>query len=110
MDVSVEIPVFPAIFAGGLDEKVAQVFAVSQRPLASVVFDQPAPAAAWKTKPSWGIVSAEDHTINPDVERFGYKRANSRAIIEVPAPHLSMQTHPAEVAKVITDAIAELNR
>ncbi len=110
MDVSVEIPVFPAIFAGGLDEKVAQVFAVSQRPLASVVFDQPAPAAAWKTKPSWGIVSAEDHTINPDVERFGYKRANARAIIEVPAPHLSMQTHPAEVAKVITDAIAELNR
>jgi pimeloyl-ACP methyl ester carboxylesterase len=108
-DVSVEVPAFPAIFAAGLDPKVAEVLAVSQRPLAALVFDQPAPVAAWKTKPSWGIVSSEDHTINPDVERFGYKRANAKAIVEIPAPHLAMQTHPADVAKVITDAVAELS-
>ena len=107
-DVSVEIPAFPAIFAAGLDPKVAQVLAVSQRPLASLVFDQPAPVAAWKSKPSWGVVSSEDHTINPDVERFGYTRAKARAVVELPSPHLAMQTHPTEVAKVITDAIAEL--
>ncbi len=43
----------------------------------------------------------------PDVERFGYKRAGIQHVIELDGPHLLMQTHPAEVAKVITDAAAE---
>ena len=30
---------------------------------------------AWRSKPTWGIVSGSDTTINPDVERFGYERA-----------------------------------
>jgi len=42
--------------------------------------------AAWKTKPAWGIVSSADHTINPDVERFVYKRGNFRAVIEIDVP------------------------
>jgi hypothetical protein len=69
----------------------------------------PAVFAAWKTTPAWGIVSSADHTINPDVERFGYKRAGLRTIIEIDAPYLVMCSHPAEVAKAITDAVAELN-
>lgn len=107
-DVSVKIDAFPAVFAAGVDPDVAKVLAVSQRPLSAVAFGEPASAAAWKTKPGWGIVSSADHTINPDVERFGYERAGLRAVTELDAPHLVMQTHPAEVAKVITDAIAEL--
>ncbi|MEU7881877.1 hypothetical protein [Microbispora bryophytorum] len=55
-----------------------------------------------------GIVSSADRTINPDVERFGYKRAGLRKVIEIDAPHLVMQTQPAEAATSITDAIAEL--
>jgi hypothetical protein len=43
-------------------------------------FAEPAPAAAWKTKPSWASVSSADHTINPDVERFGYQRAGATTI------------------------------
>ncbi|MFG1826022.1 hypothetical protein ACGFIJ_26375 [Microbispora bryophytorum] len=43
------------------------------------------------------------------VERFGYKRPGLRKVIEIDAPHLVMQTHPAEVATFITDAIAELD-
>lgn len=107
-DVSVAIDAFPAVFAGGLDLEKAKVLAVSQRPLSAVAFGEPATVAAWKTKPSWGIVSSADHTINPDVERFGYQRAGVRKVVEIDGPHLVMQTHPAEVAAFITDAIAEL--
>jgi pimeloyl-ACP methyl ester carboxylesterase len=107
-DVSVKIDAFPRVFAAGVDPEAARVLAVSQRPLSAVAFGEPAPVAAWKTKPSWGIVSSADHTINPDVERFGYQRAGVRKVIEIDAPHLVMQTHPAEVAAVITEAIAEL--
>ncbi|MEU1997453.1 alpha/beta hydrolase [Nocardia gamkensis] len=105
-DVSVDIAAFPAIFAGGLDPAKAAVLAVSQRPLSAIAFGEPASAAAWKTKPAWGIVSSADHTINPDVERFGYQRAGFRAVVEIDGPHLVMQTHPDEVVAVITDAIA----
>ncbi len=107
-DVSVKIDAFPAVFAAGIDPDAAQVLAVSQRPLSAIAFGEPASAAAWKTKPAWGIVSREDHTINPDVERFGYERAGLRTVVELDGPHLIMQTHPAEVAQVITAAIAEL--
>lgn len=107
-DVSVEVDAFPAVFAHGVPLPTAEVLAASQRPLAAAAFGENAPVAAWKSKPAWGIVSKADHTINPDVERFGYQRAGLRSVIELDAPHLVMQTHPAEVAKVITDAIAEL--
>lgn len=105
-DVSVDVAAFPAIFAAGLDPAKAAVLAVSQRPLSAIAFGEPASAAAWKTKPAWGIVSSADHTINPDVERFGYKRAGFRAVVEIDGPHLVMQTHPDAVVAVITDAIA----
>jgi pimeloyl-ACP methyl ester carboxylesterase len=107
-DVLVKIDAFPEVFAAGVPNETARVLAVSQRPLAAVAFSEAAPVAAWKTKPSWGIVSSADHTINPDVERFGYQRAGVRKVIELDAPHLVMQTKPVEVAKVITDAIDEL--
>ncbi|BDT94738.1 alpha/beta hydrolase [Nocardia sputorum] len=105
-DVSVEISAFPEVFAAGLDAAKAAVLAVSQRPLSAIAFNEPASAAAWKTKPAWGIVSSADRTINPEVERFGYRRAGFRAVVEIDGPHLVMQTHPGEVAAVITDAIA----
>lgn len=107
-DVSVVVEAFPDVFAGGVDRAVSEVLAVSQRPLAALAFSEEAPVAAWKTKPGWGIVSTADHTINPDVERFGYRRAGLRSVIEIDAPHPVMQSHPAEVAKVIADAAAEL--
>ena len=107
-DVSVAIDAFPAVFAAGVPEATARVLAVSQRPLAAFAFGEPASDAAWKTKPGWGIVSSTDHTINPDVERFGYTRAGLRSVVEIDAPHLVMQTNPAEVVAVITGALAEL--
>lgn len=107
-DVSVKIESFPAVFAAGVPLADAQVLAVSQRPLSAIAFGDNAPVAAWKTKPGWGIVSSADHTINPDVERFGYTRAGLRKVIEIDAPHLVMQTHPTEVADFIVAAITEL--
>ncbi|MGW5381667.1 alpha/beta fold hydrolase [Nocardia sp. NPDC003963] len=107
-DVWVDPAAFPEVFAAGLDPRTAATLAVAQRPLSAAAFTEPAGAAAWRTKPGWGIVSAADHTINPDVERFGYRRAALRSIVEIDAPHLVMHTHPGEVAAVITGALTEL--
>ncbi|MFI6866434.1 alpha/beta fold hydrolase [Nocardia sp. NPDC050406] len=107
-DVSVDIAAFPEVFAAGLDSATARVLAVSQRPLSAFAFGETASAAAWKTKPGWGIVSSADRTINPEVERFGYQRAGLRSVVEIDGPHLVMRTHPDEVVGVIVDALAAL--
>jgi pimeloyl-ACP methyl ester carboxylesterase len=107
-DVSVDPGKFREIFAGDVDEDLARVLAVSQRPLAAVAFGEKAPAAAWKTKPCWASVSVKDHTINPDVERFGYQRAGITPV-EIDSSHLAMLSHPKEVADLIREAVGHLN-
>src|SRR6202050_1999357 len=60
--------------------------------------------AAWRTKPSWMVVAGSDRTINPDLERWYAKRANSHTT-EVPgASHCVFISHPKEVAGVIESA------
>jgi pimeloyl-ACP methyl ester carboxylesterase len=98
------------VFAGGIPQEESEVLAVSQRPLAAAAFGEPASAAAWKTKPGWGIVSSNDRTINPDVERFGYERAGLRTVVELDAPHLVMLAKPAEVVALIEEALAEVGQ
>lgn len=107
-DVSVQIDKFPSIFAADVDPDLAAVLAVSQRPLAAQAFSEEAPAAAWKTKPSWGLVSSSDHTINPDVERFGYERAGMTTV-EVDSSHLVMLAHPERVVDLILRAVRSVH-
>ncbi|MFD8275245.1 alpha/beta fold hydrolase [Streptomyces flaveolus] len=103
-DVSVQPDKFPAIFAADVDSRLAEVLAVSQRPLAAQAFADAAPAAAWKSKPSWGLVASSDHTINPDVERYGYQRAGMTTV-EVDSSHLVMLSHPERVVDLIEEAV-----
>ena len=104
-----EIDSFTDVFAAGVARGTAEVLAVSQRPFSILCVTETASVAAWKTKPGWGIVSSSDHTINPEVERYGYQRAGLRKVVELDAPHLVMHTHPAEVAALITEAAGELS-
>ena len=106
-DVAVDIAKFPEIFAPDVDPDLARVLAVSQRPLAAAAFAEPASVAAWKTKPAWGIVSSSDIVINPDVERFGYERAQMK-VTEIDSSHLLMLSHPTEVVGVIREALASV--
>jgi pimeloyl-ACP methyl ester carboxylesterase len=59
--------------------------------------------AAWRTKPSFYAVSTEDRTINSDLERFMAKRMGADTI-EVKASHLSLISHPQEIADLILKA------
>jgi len=48
--------------------------------------------------------ASADHTINPDVERFGYQRAGTAAI-EIDSSHLVMLSHLNEIADLIRTGI-----
>jgi len=59
--------------------------------------------AAWHSKPSWYAVSTEDHTINPDLQRFMAKRMHAQTI-ELKASHVSLISQPQAVANLIMKA------
>jgi pimeloyl-ACP methyl ester carboxylesterase len=105
-DVSVDPAAFPEVFAADVPIETTSFLARSQRPLSASVFEERVPAAAWRTKPSWGIVAAADTTINPDVERFGYQRAGSTVTEVAGASHAVFISQPAAVAAVIREAVA----
>jgi len=95
---------FYADFAADLPVEQAEFQARSQIPTAATVFSTPMRAAAWKTKPSWGIVATADKIINPDLERWYYARAKSQTTEIHGASHSVYQSRPKEVAAVIEEA------
>jgi pimeloyl-ACP methyl ester carboxylesterase len=95
---------FPKLFAPDLPRERAEFAARSQVLAATQVFSTPLTAAAWKTKPSWGIVAGGDQIINPDLERWYYERAKSHTTVIPGASHSVYESHPKEVAAVITNA------
>ena len=58
---------------------------------------------AWRKKPCWYIVSAEDKTVSPDLQRVLANRMNAK-ITELQSSHVSMLSHPNEVLEVIRSA------
>ena len=50
---------FPKLFAPDLPLEEAEFNSRSQVLAAASVFNTPLTAAAWKTKPSWGIIAGE---------------------------------------------------
>jgi pimeloyl-ACP methyl ester carboxylesterase len=99
---------FPKLFAPDLPLEQAQFESRSQVLAAAEVFNTPLTAAAWKTKPSWGIVAGSDQIINPDLEKWYYNRAHSQWIVVEGASHSVYESHPEEVAAVIEAAAQKL--
>ncbi len=97
---------FPEAFAADIDRDKAKFMAASQAPLGLEAVSTKITTAAWKTKPSYYIVSSEDRMIPPSDERMMAKRANA-AQFEIKASHAVFISHPDEVAKVIEEAASK---
>lgn len=104
VDLTVAVDRFPAVFASDVDRRIVRTLAVTQRPLSAAAFEEKAAAAAWHTKPAWGVVATADRTINPEVQRFAYQRANVAAL-EVESSHLLMLSQPTVVVELIKKAV-----
>jgi pimeloyl-ACP methyl ester carboxylesterase len=93
-------------FAGDLPQAKAKVLYAVQEPFNKALLTGRATHAAWRSKPSFYAVSTEDRTINPDLERFMAKRMGAKTI-EVKSSHLSMISHPDEIARLILQAAGQ---
>jgi pimeloyl-ACP methyl ester carboxylesterase len=95
---------FHEYFAADLSVEQADFMARSQVFNAADNFKAVITKAAWRSKPSWMLVAANDRTINPDLERWYAARAKSH-VVEVPgASHSVYISRPKEVAALIEEA------
>jgi pimeloyl-ACP methyl ester carboxylesterase len=68
-------------------------------------FAQDLVKAAWRTKPSWFVIAANDRAISPDQEASTAKRMNAKTLT-LPSSHVAMLSQPAKVADFIIEAAA----
>ena len=90
-------------FAPDISPTIARIKAAGQRPLAASYLGNVAGPAAWRTLPSWFLVSTNDQMINPDLQRFEAKRMNA-TVLQVASSHAAPLSHPLQVFQLITRA------
>src|SRR5262245_62092412 len=94
---------FRASFAADVSPEAASFMADSQVPWGLEALNGSVTEPAWKTKPSWYLVSTEDKMIPPDAQRAMSKRAGS-TVIEVKGSHAVYVSQPRAVADLIAKA------
>ena len=90
-------------FAPDLPLAQRKLIAATQGATNGAVFAAKGVNAAWKSKPTWYVVAANDRMINPDLERKFARTMNAKTIT-LPSSHVVMLSHPQEVAKLIIEA------
>jgi pimeloyl-ACP methyl ester carboxylesterase len=94
---------FRASFAADVNADAAAFMADSQVPWGLDALNGAVSNPAWKTKPSWYLVSTEDRMIPPDAQRAMSKRAGA-TVIEVKGSHAVYVSQPKAVAALIAKA------
>src|SRR6201997_3568443 len=90
-------------FADGLPMSERHLVLAVQGQIYGPMFDEKLSHAAWKSKPSWHVISTKDRTLSPTMEEAGAKKAGGK-FISLPTCHVAMLQEPKKVADLITEA------
>jgi pimeloyl-ACP methyl ester carboxylesterase len=94
---------FRASFAADVDAAKAEFMAESQVPWGLEALNGAISQPAWKTKPSWYLVAADDRMIPPPAQRSMAKRAGA-TVVEVGGSHAIYVSKPDVVAELTAKA------
>lgn len=104
LDIYITPADFGRVFAGDLSRSRAAVMAAQQRPLSLTANNQVSGPPAWKTIPSWDLITLDDRAISPGGQRFMARRAGAH-VFQVHSAHDVMVSHPAAVLAVVLAAV-----
>jgi pimeloyl-ACP methyl ester carboxylesterase len=102
-DLYIQQDRFREVFAADVAPEVAELMAATQRPIAASALEDAATKAAWKTIPTWTLVTRQDLAIPAESMRFMAERAGSTTV-EVDASHAVTVSRPGAVAELIDAA------
>jgi pimeloyl-ACP methyl ester carboxylesterase len=74
-----------------------------QRPISVKSIQEPAPAPAWKSKPTWYLVAEEDRMVNPKTQHFMAERMKA-TVKSFAVDHTPLLTAPDKVVDIILEA------
>lgn len=94
-------------FAPDVQPEERRLIYATQVPLSGAEAGEKVFSPAWKTKPSWFIVAAQDRVINPDLERYKAKLIKATTI-ELNSSHVPMVSQPNKVTDFIIKAAQKL--
>ena len=94
---------FHASFAADLPADLAAFMADSQVPWGVDALGGQVTDPAWRAKPSWYMVTAEDRMIPPPAQQFMSKRAGA-TVVETKGSHAVYVSKPDVVASIIKSA------
>ncbi|WP_261511950.1 alpha/beta hydrolase [Chryseobacterium paludis] len=98
---------FHAGFCADVSNELADFMYASQGAFNGQCFVTPITDAAWRNKPTYGIIATEDKSIHPDIQRNMYKRSNTK-VTEIKGSHAVFISQPQKVAAVIMKAAKEI--
>jgi pimeloyl-ACP methyl ester carboxylesterase len=93
-------------FAQDLSAKEIEVLTATQMPTSVGAMKGEVTNPAWKSKPSWYIIAANDRAISPELEAAQAKKIGATTTT-VSSSHVIMLAQPAKVAGVILDAASK---
>jgi pimeloyl-ACP methyl ester carboxylesterase len=102
-DLYIKPDEFQKVFAADVPRDVTALMAATQRPIAAAALEEPATKTAWKTIPSWNMITTEDLAIPAESMRFMGERAKSHNV-EIKASHAVTVSQPDAVAELIGEA------
>ena len=109
--IQVDASKFASLSDSGIFNDFAQGLPLEERKLVAAVqgqsygpmFGEKITVAAWKLKPSWVIVSANDRMLPPEMEKANIIKLKAHGTT-LPTCHLAMLEAPEKVAQVIDEA------
>jgi pimeloyl-ACP methyl ester carboxylesterase len=94
-----------SFFCGDLPKAEQKLVWATQSVPVPDLFMQKLDGVAWRRKPSWYIVSSQDRTVQPELQRSAAKRMGATTV-ELRSSHVSMLSQPQAVVGVIRNAAA----
>jgi pimeloyl-ACP methyl ester carboxylesterase len=99
---------FTGHFAADVDPVTSKVMFAVQQPLASSAFNDEMGVPAWRSLPSWYLITTEDEALPPPAQRMFADRMGATTM-DVPSSHVAMVSHPKDVIRLTemaSDAVA----
>lgn len=104
VDLYIRQESFRGVYAADVPAGTARILAATQRPISAAALTDAATAAAWRTLPSWTLITIDDRILPTELQTFQAKRAGS-TMLSVAASHLPQQSRTGWVTNLILGAV-----
>jgi len=94
-------------FAQDLSDSEQSVLTAAQSPTAGAALSAPISLPAWRNKPCWFVIAAQDRVVSPTLQAMFAQRMNATTIT-LSSSHVAMLSHPDVVASFIRRAARDV--